>query len=674
MKKAPKSSSALRETIAKAKAARKAAAQKAPQTSTLDQWSEADITDPFNQRPKDPNHGLLKKRLDAGRISGHLNIAAMSLSTFPQEVLSMYDFDPNAATDWYESVDLVKFIAADNDFTELPDVAFPDIDSDQMDFEEEDKGNQFGGLEYLDFHGNLLQRLPIGFRRLHRLHTLNLSNNKLAMEDLQVVLEMTNLRDLRLAKNNLEGSFLEDIDRLGNLEVLDVHENSITALPETLAALSSLRILNVGHNQLASLPFEILSTLSLKEITAPKNKLTGALIPASVQRLENLQNLDVAGNALTKIADNDNLTLPALQTLAINMNRIKNLPDVSSWQALLTLSAEDNSISELPAGFIELKNVKNVDLTGNNITKLDEKIGLMDNLFIFRIANNPLRERKFLNMPVEDMKRDLRSRCEPEPQETDDEEGSVATQFTLAPEMPAQNAGWQLKPGGVLDRSHTELQDLAVEQMETFNPSDVKYLYLQNNRLQSFPVQGLEMLATNLTDLDLSHNPLDNSALFSSSIELPSLQTLSLSATGLKNLELLMASLRAPSLTFLDVSSNSLSGPLPSIRKAFPRLKTFLVSENQLDNVDFEAAQGLQVLDVSNNNISSLPAKLGLLRAEGNSSNWGQGSALRRFEVAGNSFRVPRWQVVAKGTDSVLEWLKDRMPAEELHKYEPYDE
>ncbi|KAL4803927.1 hypothetical protein BDV18DRAFT_33408 [Aspergillus unguis] len=673
-KKASKSSSALRETIAKAKAARKAAAQKAPQPSPLGAWTETDFEDPFNQKPKDPNHGLLRKRLDAGRTSGHLNIAAMSLATFPEEILSMYDFDPNATTDWYESVDLVKFIAADNELTELPDAAFPDIDSDQADLDEEGKGNQFGGLESLDLHGNLLQRLPVGFRRLQRLHTLNLSSNNLKMDDLEVILEMTSLRDLKLAKNNLEGSFLEGIGRLSNLEVLDIHENTLTALPETLASLGSLRILNVAHNQLTSLPFDILSALPLKEIIAAKNKLQGALIPASVHQLDALQNLDVVGNALTKLSENESLTLPALQTLAISMNRIKSLPDVSSWQGLLTLSAEDNGISELPPGFTELKNIKNVDLTGNDISKLDERIGFMDSLFIFRIANNPLRERKFLNMAVEDMKRDLRSRCEPEPQETDDDEGSIGTQFTLAPETPAQTTGWQLKPGGVLDRSYTDLQELEVEQLENINASDVKYLYLQHNDLRSFPVLGLEMLAANLTDLDLSHNPLDSSALLESPIELPSLQTLSMGSTGLTTLEPLMAGLHAPSLTFLDVSANNLSGPLPSVRQAFPKLTTFLVAENQLESLEFEAVQGLQVLDVSNNNIGSLPPKLGLLRGEGNSANWGDGSALRRFEVAGNSFRVPRWQIVAKGTDSVLEWLKDRMPTEELHEYEPDDE
>ncbi|KAL2836529.1 hypothetical protein BJY01DRAFT_55742 [Aspergillus pseudoustus] len=669
-KKASKSSSALRESIAKAKAARKAAVQKGPQTQSLGAWSETEIQDPFNQQPKDQNLGLLRKRLETGRTSGHLNIAAMSLATFPDEVLKMYDFDPNATSDWYESVDLVKFIAADNDFTELPDAAFPDKDPDQMHFDSDEKGNQFGGLELLDLHGNLLQSLPLGFQRLQRLHTLNLSSNKLSANDIQVITEMASLRDLKLARNKLEGTLIHDIGRLKDLEILDLHENSLTDLPETLAELKSLRVLNLGYNQLTSLRFETLHKLPLKEIIAPKNKLNGVLISASVKRLDALQNLDVVGNAIMKLSDNESLQLPALQTLAISMNRVKDLPDVSSWQELLTLSAEDNSISELPLGFTSLNKIRNVDLTGNDLTKLDERIGLMDSLVSFRIANNPLRERKFLTMAVEDMKRDLRGRCEPEPQETDDEEGSVATQFTLAPESPAHISGWQLKPGGVLDRSYTELQDFEVNKLEHIKFSDVKYLYLQHNELRFFPVPAISMLAANLTDLDLSHNPLDSTRPFPSTVELPSLQTLSLCATEIASLEPIIANLTAPSLTFLDVSSNNLSGSVPHVRLAYPKLTTFIAAENQFDTLEFEVVQGLQVLDVGNNNINSLPPKLGLLRGEGNSANWGGGSALRRFEVAGNSFRVPRWQIVAKGTDAILEWLKDRIPAEELREYE----
>lgn len=174
------SSATLREQIAKAKAAKKTSANATQALAQLDGSNEFEFdlaVDPFNSKPKD-NKGLLRKRIDAARSDGRLNIAAMGLKSIPDEVLTMYDAAEMAESkiSWSESVDLVRFIAADNEIDTITDDIFPDIDpavvamSDDVDA----KGLQFGGLELLDLHGNTLQSMPVGLRRLERLTTLNL--------------------------------------------------------------------------------------------------------------------------------------------------------------------------------------------------------------------------------------------------------------------------------------------------------------------------------------------------------------------------------------------------------------------------------------------------------------------------------------------------------------------
>jgi hypothetical protein len=182
-----KSSSALRDQIAKAKAAKRAAAvrqmtshdvrfsEQAPviPTGTFDFGLDAD---PFNQQgSQDPNKGLLRKRIDSARTDGRLNIAAMGLREIPDEVMNMYDLENmSGGGSWAESVDLSRLIAADNELEVIGDDIFPDIDPrDQMD-DEDSRGNQFGGLETLDLHGNVLTSVPRGLRRLELLTTLNL--------------------------------------------------------------------------------------------------------------------------------------------------------------------------------------------------------------------------------------------------------------------------------------------------------------------------------------------------------------------------------------------------------------------------------------------------------------------------------------------------------------------
>lgn len=685
-RKVSKSSSTLRETIARAKAARKAMAavekkedpskqtsQPMPVDAPLDSWAGADDEDPFNQLPKGSNSLVMRKRVQTARATGHLNIAAFALTEIPQEVLTMYDYDPENSANWFENVDLVKFNAADNELEQISDATFPDMDPDEFDPESDDRGLQFGGIETLDLHGNVLKSLPIGLRRLQNLRTLNLSNNSLDMAKIEIITEIKSLTDLKLANNQLQGELTAALGQLQNLEFLDLRGNTLTKLPDGLVGLKSLRTLDVSENKFTSLPFEVLSKMPLKTLNAQKNKLEGTLIPASVNRLETLQSLNIANNAVVVFSENDTLELPNLHTLLIGVNRITHLPCMSSWQSLLTLSAEENKIAELPQGFVDLKSIKKADFTGNDLSRLDENLAFMESLTSLRISNNPLRERRFLNMDTEDIKRDLRSRCDPDPQDTDDE-GSVATQFTLAPENPALDGSWQIKSGGTLDKSYADMTDLKVEQLEMIASQEIRSLYLQHNEFTCFPIAAIEILAQGLVELDLSHNPLDGAEFLTSRLELPKLQSLTLNAARLTSWEPLLTNLIAPSLTFLDVSHNRLKGPLPHLRQTYPELKTLVASDNQIASLDFEAAQGLQVLELSNNDIDSLPPKIGLLAAERSPQNWGTGSALRRFEVAGNRFRVPRWQVVAKGTDAILEFLRERIPTSDLPEWEKEQE
>ena len=183
-----KSSSALRDQIAKAKAAKRAATSKQQSKVSLSNENDVPVMptgtfdfgladDPFNQQIRQAgSKGLLNNRIGVARTDGRLNIAAMGLKVIPDEVLNMYNFESIASQggSWAESVDLTRFIAADNEFELLGDDVFPDINAREALEEEDAKGNQFGGLETLDLHGNILIALPLGLRRLELLTTLNL--------------------------------------------------------------------------------------------------------------------------------------------------------------------------------------------------------------------------------------------------------------------------------------------------------------------------------------------------------------------------------------------------------------------------------------------------------------------------------------------------------------------
>ena len=414
--KKPSSSSTLRQQIAEAKAVARNS-QRNKKSEEENQISSAcdfeNVEDPFNTKPKD-GKDLLRKRVDDARRDGRLNIAAMGLLDLPDEVISMYDSQQmeSSSVPWNEAVDLVRFNAADNDISELPEKAFPDVSLADLVEDEESKGNQFGGLEHLDLHGNKLTNLTMGIRQLTRLTTLNLSRNNLETSVFDIVTKIPTLCDLKLANNQFTHELPESIGRLSLLETLDLSHNKLNSLPASMRELSRLRTLSLSHNRLQSLPFGVFNQLkTLRELSASHNAFSGALFPSSVAEMKNLKILDVSDNAVASLNFSKVLKLPSLIRLDISRNRLGMFPDISEWINLTVLVADENALSDLPRGMVNLKEkLKTVSLERNSIRDVDEAVADMEALETLGVAGNPLRERKLLNMDTYAIKQEMSRR------------------------------------------------------------------------------------------------------------------------------------------------------------------------------------------------------------------------------------------------------------------------
>ncbi|OQO01419.1 hypothetical protein B0A48_12974 [Cryoendolithus antarcticus] len=660
---AAKSSAALRQHIAAAKAAARRHADPSLQDGVGGasndfhgaRDSELELN-PFNA-PKDEKH-MLRNRINGARMTGKLNIAAMSLKTIPDEVMHM--FDPKSMEDakvnWAEVVDLTKLIAADNDLEEIEASVFPDISPDALNMSDDDEaqGHQFDGLEMLDLHGNALSTVPLGLRRLERLTSLNLTHNKLDHGVFHIICEIATLKDLKLGHNNLAGHLSVSLGSLKSLEVLDLQSNRILELPESLGELKSLRVLNIAGNQLTTLPMELLHDLPLVDLEASSNALIGSLFPlGGTSAHASLRSLNVANNSLAALTFAEAVHLPQLRSLDLTNNHLTALPQVQDWTELTTLNAGDNKISELPVGFTQLEKLRNVNLSNNDLRVIPPEVARMENLTTLILSANPLRDRKYLTMAAADIKRDLQARLEPE----------VLTEHALA--TPSDNSanGYvqseergsvfdrALKPNGLLDLSNHGLDMSVNDELREFlerNPS-IRQISLQGNKITRIP--PALSAANSSRVVDLSHNPLDVCVL-SATFELPNLTELRLRSNRLSTLAHVLEHLQAPSLQSLDISANHLHGPLPSLREYFPSLTTLLASDNKFDSVSADALRGLHTVNLASNSLSQLPAEIGML--------WDEG--LKNLEVGSNLFRVPGYLVLQKGTEATLRWLRDRVP------------
>ncbi|XP_023574099.1 leucine-rich repeat-containing protein 40 isoform X2 [Octodon degus] len=234
--------------------------------------------------------------------------------------------------------------------------------------------------------------------------------------------------------------------------------------------------------------------------------------------------------------------------------------------------------------------------------------------------------------------------------------------------------------------SHNKLKMLPEE---ITNLKNLKGLYLQHNELMCLP-EGFEQLSS-LEDLDLSNNRL--AAVPGSFSSLPNLKRLSLSSNQLKSLPAEMS--RMKKLKHLDCNSNLLETIPPELAgmeslellylrrnklrflPEFPScrlLKELHVGENQIEMLGAEhlkhlnsilvldlrdnklksvpdeitLLQSLERLDLSNNDISSLPCSLGNLH-------------LKFLALEGNPLRTIRREIINKGTQEVLKYLRSKI-------------
>lgn len=453
-------------------------------------------------------------------------------------------------------------------------------------------------LEILDMSNNQLESLPGGIGFLTRLTELSAHHNKLQV----LPNDVTNLR----SKPKL--SFKQDVQLslcfilfLSDLLKLDVVHNDIKFLPEYMGDLRKIAFIYAQHNDIDKLP--------------------------NLEGCENLQELHISNNFIKEIPERFCEKLPSLKVLDLRDNKIEKLPDeIAMLQNLMRLDLSNNSIYSLPTSLCTLAHLVSLQVDGNPIRSIRRDVIACGTQRILKT----LRDRDGGNNLTGTPKVEQRATI-PEPKPFPDI--------------------YQLKKTRSLTLCGKSLQEVPDEVFTDAKYAEIAIVDFSKNKLTQLP-PGLSQLNNLISELNMSGNLLKDVPPFVGQFD--HIKYLNLSCNQLETLPNevgLMITLRE-----INIANNRFT-TFPKCIYELIHLEIILACDNKVEEIDgaetgFGALKRLATLDLSNNNLKSVPPLLGNC------------TQITTLLLHGNSFRSPRHQILESGTASILSHLRDRIPKE----------
>lgn len=86
----------------------------------------------------------------------------------------------------------------------------------------------------------------------------------------------TEIEELNLSDNNLDGALQAEVRHLQNLKILDLSNNQFTGVPAEIGQLKNLEVLDLSNNKLIGLPYELGNLSNLKLLNLKGNNYSTA--------------------------------------------------------------------------------------------------------------------------------------------------------------------------------------------------------------------------------------------------------------------------------------------------------------------------------------------------------------------------------------------------------------
>lgn len=369
------------------------------------------------------------------------------------------------------------------------------------------------------------------------------------------------------------------------------------------------------------------------------------LLPQYMGDLRKIEFIYAQHNDIDKLPDLEGCD--HLQELHISNNFITEIPEkfCEKLPSLKVLDLRDNKIEKLPDEIAMLQNLMRLDLSNNSIYSLPTSLCTLAHLVSLQVEGNPIRSirRDIIACGTHRILKTLRDR--------NTDRGKVKVeQVATIPKKEFPDI-YDLKKTRSLTVCGKGLTEIPENVFEDAKKAEISVIDLSKNKLPSLP-DGLCSIGNLISELNLNNNLLIEIQPFVSQFN--HIKYLNISCNHLTTLPPEVGQL--VSMRELNIANNRFV-EFPTCIYELTHLEILLACDNKIEEFDAsEAGLGalkrIATLDLSNNNLKSVPPVLGNM------------TQLTTLLLHGNSFRAPRHQIIESGTQSILSYLRDRIPKE----------
>ena len=252
-----------------------------------------------------------------------------------------------------------------------------------------------------------LEKFPnkiIKSKILVKIRELDLSNNSLSVLP-NSISKLVELQILQLSSNRFR-EFPKEICTLTQLTTLSLNSNQIPEIPKSIGQLKLLQCFSMSNNLLESLPDEMIELSQLNKLD-----LVGNQIPLYYQRIlacnlkGNMNELNLTSTQMVVIPKTIVHFKENLQCLVLSNNQITDISsELLQLSNLLQLELRNNNLKQIPTEISKLQKLKVLGLSNNNIQIIPFELKQLKELNLINLSNNFIKQIPETIFQIENLK------------------------------------------------------------------------------------------------------------------------------------------------------------------------------------------------------------------------------------------------------------------------------